>query len=133
MSRKIDESEAAFETRTRRAFTDSVERLDGATRSKLAQARARAVEAQTRRDVFAWPSMARLMPAGALAAALLAAVVVWQLSPPPRSEPALAALSDLDILLGDEELELFEDLEFYTWLQEQPELQESIDADDGAG
>jgi hypothetical protein len=132
MSRKIDETEAAFEARTRRAFTDSVERVDGATRSKLAQARARAVEAKTRRGAFAWPSMARLMPGGALAAALLAAVVVWQLSP-PRPEPALAALSDLDILLGDEELELFEDLEFYTWLQEQPELQESIDADDGAG
>jgi hypothetical protein len=47
--------------------------------------------------------------------------------------PELAAWSDLDILLGDEELELFEELEFYTWLQEQPELRESIDVDDGAG
>jgi hypothetical protein len=42
-----------------------------------------------------------------------------------------AALGDLEILLGDEDLEMLdEELEFYGWLEEQPEF---AGADDSVG
>jgi len=111
-----------FERRTKRVFDDSVAALDAATRSKLTQARYRALEEQaSARDRGV---MSSLMPAGAVAAtALVALLVVWQ-GPqrPPRvtdSEP----LSDLEILLGEEDLQMLdEEIEFYGWLEEQPEF-----------
>jgi hypothetical protein len=125
-----------FESRAKRIFDDSVRSLDGHTRSQLAQARARALDAgsagwRNRFDARAW------FPAGAAAAAVLAALVVWQgpymTENPIGSSVELAAFDDLDILLGDEELELYEELEFYAWLLEQPELQELLDASDSTG
>ena len=42
-----------------------------------------------------------------------------------------APLPDLEILLGEEDLEMLdEELEFYGWLEEQPEF---ADADDSVG
>ena len=42
----------------------------------------------------------------------------------------IAEVDDVELLLGEDELELIEELEFYAWLEEQPEFQVS---DDGAG
>jgi hypothetical protein len=71
------------------------------------------------------------MPAGAVAAtALVAWLVVWQ-SPPASDAVRATPLADLEILLGEEDLEMLdEELEFYGWLEEQPEF---ADADDSVG
>ena len=126
-----------FQARAKRVFDDSVGRLDGHTRSKLAQARARAQEARSKRSGSWLPQGIGLVPAGAFAAAVLAVILVWQgpFTPSATVDSAVVAeaIADLDILLGEEELELFEELEFYAWLQEQPELQELIDASDSTG
>jgi hypothetical protein len=110
-----------FERRAKRAFDDSVATLDAATRSKLTQARYRALEEQESARDRGWRSS--LLPAGTVAAtALVAWLVMWQ-PPPPDGSVQQAPLGDLEILLGEEDLEMLdEELEFYGWLEEQPEF-----------
>ena len=127
MSDENDISE--FERRTKRLFDDSVAGLDAATRSRLTQARYRALEERHigARRGWRWS----LVPAGTLAAtALVAWFTVWQ--PRPDSDAVQqAALGDLEILLGEEDIEMLdEELEFYGWLEEQPEF---ANADDSVG
>jgi hypothetical protein len=110
-----DERMRELERKARAAFDDSVESLDAASRSRLARARVRALEELQHRRM-AWSST--WLPAGAAAAAALAAVILWQgeEGAPPAAEPALAALEDLDIVAGGEDLDMFnEDEEFYAW------------------
>jgi hypothetical protein len=117
-----NESESSrFERRTKRAFDDSVAALDAATRSKLTQARHRALEEGASARDRGWRSS--LVPAGTLAAtAIVAWLVVWQ-APPPTPDVSNAALPDLEILLGEEDLQMLdEEIEFYGWLEEQPEF-----------
>lgn len=125
-----DYGKTGLEERAKRAFDESVAGLDGQTRSRLARARARALEGADRPRWLRWPGATGLLPAGALAAAVLAAFFV--LNGPERPSPGmdLAELSDLDILLGEDDLELYEELEFYAWLEEQPEILELLDDDD---
>ena len=116
-----DNDHSNFERRAKRAFDDSVAALDAATRSKLTQARYRALEEQTAARDRGFRSS--LLPAGAVAAtALVAFLVVWQATP-PAPVPQAAALGDLEILLGEEDLQMLdEEIEFYGWLEEQPEF-----------
>ena len=110
-----------FERRAKRAFDDSVAALDAATRSKLTQARYRALEEQEPARDRGWRSS--LLPAGTVAAtALVAWLVMWQ--QPDTNVPVQAApLGDLEILLGEEDIEMLdEELEFYGWLEAQPEF-----------
>jgi negative regulator of sigma E activity len=124
MSDEVNGSD--FERRTKRVFDDSVAALDATTRSRLTQARHRALEKRTSRD-HGWRSW--LMPAGAVTAtALVAWFVVWQ-SPPANDAVQAAPLADLEILLGEEDLEMLdEELEFYGWLEEQPEFAKAGDS-----
>jgi hypothetical protein len=124
-----DENSGGFERRTKRIFDDSVAALDAATRSRLTRARHRALEerqsARSRRASW-W-----LVPAGSIAAAALVVwLTVWQ-APAPSETVQQTALGDLEILLGEEDLEMLdEELEFYGWLEEQPEFE---GADDSVG
>ena len=123
-----DESNGSdFEKRTKRAFDDSVAAVDAATRSRLTQARHRALEEMSAHRDRGWRSS--LLPAGAVAAtALLAVLLVWQ----PTVDTAVVQteqLSDLEILLGEEDLEMLdEEIEFYGWLEEQPEFANAGDS-----
>lgn len=113
-----------FERRAKEAFDRSAAGLDAATRSRLTQARHRALaelpNAGARRR-WRWS----LVPAGAVAAAALVAVLMLQ--PNDRVTDAglrqFDSLADLEILLGEEDLEMLdEEIEFYAWLEEQPEF-----------
>lgn len=110
-----DERMRELERKSRAAFDQSVESLDAASRSRLTRARARALEELQHRRL-AWSST--WLPAGAAAAAALAAVMLWQgeHGTAPATTPAFAALEDLDIVAGGEDLAMFdEDEEFYAW------------------
>ena len=109
-----------FEQRTKQLFDDGVTGLDAATRSRLTRARHKALEELA-------PAKARwrwsFVPAGGVAVAALA--VLLFVHPRPQTEAGLQAssLSDLEILFGEEDLQMLdEDIEFYGWLEEQPEL-----------
>jgi hypothetical protein len=110
-----------LERRTKRVFDDSVAALDGATRSRLTQARHRALDEHAPGRDRRW--LATLVPAGTAAAAVFVAwFVVWQ-QPTTTEVVQDAQLVDLEILLGEEDLEMLdEELEFYGWLEEQPEF-----------
>lgn len=123
----------SIEARSRALFEAEIRGLDAQTRSGLARARARAIEAAGSRGSPAWLAPSRLVPAGALAAAGLAALVLWQNPGAPPAPVETTVLNDLDLLLEDEELDLLEELEFYAWLLGQPELMESADDADDNG
>ncbi len=95
-----------------RWLDDSVERLDAETKSKLTQARYLAVEAGNRSPVFRrW-----IAPAGGLASVAVLAMMLTlnQSSQTPAS--ADSVWGDMDVLAAAEELEFYEDIEFYQWL-----------------
>ena len=104
----------SLQQRARAALDARAETLDGATRSRLRQARARAQAlARARRPVATTP---RPRWAVALAAVLLLAVaLVWQQQ---AGRLAPEAVEDLEVLASSDDLELYQDLDFYLWLDE---------------
>jgi len=122
-----------FADRTKLLFEQSVAALDGQTRSKLTQARYRALEELAERKQPAWNRS--WLPAGAVAAVALLSLLFWQaqLEPVADSGFDVAAVTDLEILLGDEELDMIEELEFYAWLEEQTELTSDDFVEDSIG
>ena len=126
-------SDGCFERRSKQAFDASVAALDATTRSRLTRARLRALE-QSRRLTLG-PGGRRALAAGALASLIAA---VWLLSPtmrvPPDADPQLAALDDLELLTGEQDIEMLEEeIEFYAWLEEQADFTVPESAADGVG
>lgn len=100
----------SFAGRARELFDDSVERLDASTLSKLNQARHAALAASSK------PATNRLrwMPATGLAAAAVVAVIMLQ----GRAGIDIPGdADDFEILLGQDDLEMIEELEFYSWME----------------
>ena len=128
MSTRRDEKGLdGFERRARAAFDHSVDSLDAATRSRLARSRQQALAAAAgqRRATRAW--YATWAPAGALAASVLAAVLLWR-SPaegpgapvPSAANPVATSGASLEMLAADEDFAIAtseEDLEFYAWVE----------------
>lgn len=87
----------------------SVAQLDGATRSKLTQARYRALSA-AQRPRWVWPTIS-----GAVAASLLA-LMVWH-GQPVKEPESLAAL-DYELLNEGDTFEIYQEMDFLQWLEE---------------
>jgi hypothetical protein len=110
----VDRNSEYMESRARQLFDESVERLDGPTRSRLTQARYAALAELGRRRLpaGAW------LPAGALAAAAVLAVALWS-GPGAGVGPApvfAAAPADIELLTVADDLDMLgEDAEFYAW------------------
>ena len=117
-----------FERRSRLVLEESVLRIDGHVRSRLNQARHAAVEAASakRRPLF-WRLFTSVPTAGAAAAALLVAMVLWHLAPDgdPPIVVADTHLADLDLVADGEGLDLVQDGDgsgsFYEWAADQSE------------
>jgi hypothetical protein len=135
MSERDSRDERAFEERSKALFDASVGELDAATRSRLTRARGRALEELATSSAARWPGVWKspLLPAGAVAAAVLAALLVVTLRSTDPQPVEVAALADLELLLGEEDLEMIEELEFYAWLEEQPEFEAGAATGDGVG
>ncbi len=103
-----------FQKRAQALFEDSVERLDARTRSRLTQARNRALDEVKQGAKLRWI----WAPAGGFAVAVVIAVgvVLW---PGRTPQPGAAAIEDLEIVADSDNLELLRDVEFYAWLDEQ--------------
>ncbi len=111
-----DDNNEQFEGRAKALFDDSVDKLDAATLSKLNQGRQAALDeirASGRRGQWV-----RWAPATGVAAAALVAVVMLQNTTPESGNPfEESAATDFEILIGDDSLEMIEELEFYSWIE----------------
>ncbi len=100
-------------TRAKEAFDESVEKLDASTLSKLNRSRHKALAELAHPARHQW---LRWMPATGIAAAVLVAVMIMQSPSGVEDVIAPANVTDMEILLGEDSIEMLEDLEFYSWL-----------------
>ena len=107
----MKKSDEQFAKEAKALFDASVDELDAATLSSLNQGRHRALEeARSPRG-----ALLRWAPAAGIAAAVLIGVMVTL--PGPRNADVMpSVVADLEILLGEDSIEMFEELEFYTVL-----------------
>ncbi len=108
--------EGPWLARARERLESQARDLDAATLSRLTRARAAALAevARPQRPAWAWPA------AFATAFVLVAAVVVWRLPGAPAPVPAALSADDFALITeGEDDLALYEDLEFYAWLDAQ--------------
>ena len=116
-----DETVTRFERNARALLEESVRRVDARTRSRLNQARQAALAAAGARRRGWWRGLTLMPAAGAVAAALLVAVVLWQREPrsllPAAVESQHAAFEDVDLLADKDSIELMEEWDgsFYEW------------------
>ena len=107
----MKKSDEKFAREAKTLFDESVDKLDASTLSTLNQIRQRALaEAHTQPSQWL-----RWVPAAGIAAATL--LVVMVILPDPASiQPVPAEVTDMEILLGEDSIEMLEDLEFYAWI-----------------
>lgn len=108
----MNKQDRTFERKVKAAFDESVGALDAATLSKLNRGRHAAL-AELRRPRLQW---SRWMPATGIAAAALIAVVMLQNPSFIDEVNGPVAVTDMEILLGEDSIEMLEDLEFYSWI-----------------
>jgi len=128
------ESPDRLEQRIRQALDERAEGLDAATLSRLRQARQQALDQGRRspwwRRPWDWtgggetgmPGVTRW--AGALAGITLLALglAIWQ----QRSDQAWPeAGDDLEVLASSDDLMLYQQLDFYLWLEQEREAQDN--------
>lgn len=122
-----------LDERSKRLFDASVGEIDPATLASLRAARARAL-----RELAPW---ARLKSPRAWVPAAAAAALVVVLAPQlvergavvPAREFGAVTATDLEILLGEGELEMLVDLEFYEWLELENLAAPQSETEDGVG
>jgi len=106
----MKQTDEEFVAKASEAFDESVEELDAATLSRLHRDRHAAL-AELQRSPVVWT---RWAPAAGVAAAVVVAVVFLQT--PGCVEEIPAAVADMEILLGEDSIEMLEELEFYSWI-----------------
>ena len=114
-----DEELRELERKSRTAFDASVESQDAATRSRLARARAKALE-ELHRPRLAGSAI--WVPVGAAAATVFATLLLRGQIPGVQEKPAAAAvaLEDLEIVAGGEDFDMLrEDDDFVAWAAEE--------------
>ena len=94
---------------------ESVESLDQETLDRLAAIRLQALAAASSRKSR---SSNWFMPAGGFvtAAALVAAVLLWTSQPAMEESAPMALIEDINLLTDSEEIDFYQNLEFYQWL-----------------
>jgi hypothetical protein len=107
----MSNNEKDFLEFARKRLNQGTENIDPDTRHKLLAMRNRALDIKETKNWF--PQWAPLPAMGLLTAALFIFLVYAK----PGSIPTLdTGLEDLEILASVDQLELYEDLEFYDWL-----------------
>jgi len=119
------ETVSPFERNARTVLEESVQRIDARTRSRLNQARHKALEAMSPQRPR-WRSLTLMPAAGALAAAVLVAFVLWGRGPHGASPPAALDAQhaeDMELLTDNDSIDLMEgwDGSFYEWATSQSE------------
>ena len=102
-----DMNEEDINARASKALDESVEALDASVLSRLNQVRHAALE-QRRSSPRVW-----WLPAVFASLAVVAVLLI--------NDPLTSPITDTDVIVNNDDLELIEDMEFMTWLAEQQE------------
>lgn len=113
-SRDINEADERFIAQAKAHFEESVQGMDGATQSRLNQARQKALAEIATGTFGRWNQWA---PVAGVAVAAVFAVVLWRGSPPINEIPPPATATDFELLLNQDDFEMLEDFEFYSWIE----------------
>jgi len=105
-------------------FDDSVDGLDGEVQSRLNQGRQRAL-AELDSSAVRFGSWSQWVPVTGIAAAAVIAVALLNVDSSSELNPPLV-VSDFELLLNDDTFEMLEDLEFYSLLELDANLQINI-------
>lgn len=109
-----------LEDHARRLYRDAAERLELDKRVRLAAARTRAVEATAPAEKIRW-----VLPATAVAAAAAVGLAVVMNARNPADFGQMAsddpAQEDVDLLLTTDSLDMLSELDFYLWLDTEPD------------
>ena len=109
------EHEEALVAKVKEQLDQSVEKLDSEVVARLRSARYEALHSQPQRTPWLWPVSGLATACSALLVALL-----WWGSPLEQAPPETAQIiEDVEVLIADDPLDLYENLEFYGWLAEQ--------------
>ena len=109
----MNETDEKLAQQAKEAFDRSVDGLDAATLSRLNRGRQAAL-AELERPNRQW---LRWMPATGVAAAVLLVMITFR--GPGEIDFINPPVTDLEILLSEESIEMLEVLEFYSWLDTQ--------------
>ncbi len=113
----IENKQSYFEQAAKQQLDDSLKMIDAATLSKLNQARQRALsyEKKKRSFHFSWAT-------GLLGTFAVAMLVVTILPSTQQSQPLVPDLIteqwDVLVVANEDELELYNELDFYQWLDD---------------
>lgn len=115
MNGNLSEKEARFLEKARQALLATEDRLDAATLSRLREARTKAVEAAGKRSRWLF-RIPHWMRAGAFATAAAAVILFAVWMDPPKQELPVKSVDEFEIVLYADNLELYEDMDFFEWL-----------------
>lgn len=118
-------------TRAKELFDQSVEGLDAETRSRLNRGRHEALAHM--RPRVRYGRWLQWTPVAGVATAAVVAVVIWAGKPPLDDLTPPSVASDLEILLTEESFEMLEELEFYSWIDLEAELDDELDTNGNVG
>ena len=122
-------AEEEFAEKAKQLFDESVDGLDGETRSKLNRGRQVALaELGSKR-----PAWLQWAPAAGVAAAAVVAVLLWTGSPQVDDMTVPTAATDMEILLTEDSLEMLEDLEFYSWIDLDENENQTMEPENNVG
>lgn len=118
-----DMPDSRIEHEARRLYQRAVEEVDTVTTARLRAARRTALEGGNSHRALRW-----MVPAGALAASIMAAVLMWrpmqQATRAPQAQTAQVTASTVDSDLPPDpdsaDPAIVEDMAFYAWLADQP-------------
>jgi len=100
----------------RRLLDESAEDIEAATAARLALARSRALQEETKRRIpWRWPALGL----ATAAAGILAFMMIFRAAPPPLTAEHREVL---EIITSGQNLELYRNLEFYAWLAKNREV-----------
>ena len=110
---KQDDKDQAFLHNTRQVLDHSVDALDEETSSRLRQIRYQALNNKPEKHNWFTPYSAF----AATAAVLVLSVTVWLTQLPAINDELV--LEDIPLLTTSEELDFYQELEFYNWLDDE--------------
>ena len=118
------QQEEDFLADVKRRLDASADHIDELTRARLGAARRRAVEAGSRSRGWRLGDV-RVAARGAQLAwlaggfLLLLVLVIPQLQTPPAATQTVHLLDDMELLGASEDLEFYQDLDFYIWVADE--------------